>query len=55
MTNDGKYFVEEERIIALEASVKFWGMVAQNPKSSPTSEKRVLETADKFYAWLVRS
>ena len=55
MTDDKKYYADEERLLALELSVKFWGMVAQNPNSNPTTEKRVLETADRFYDWLVRS
>ena len=54
-TTEKTYYVEEERLLALELSVKFWGMVAQNPKSNPTTEKRVLETADRFYDWLVRT
>jgi len=55
MADDNKLYIEEEKIVALELSVRFWGAVAQNPNSNPTSEKRVLETADKFYDWLVRA
>jgi hypothetical protein len=47
-------YIDEERVVALRLSVQWWGMVAQSAKANPTSEKTVLETADRFYAWLVR-
>lgn len=52
MTKENIIYVDEERVAALTLSVKFWGMVAQNPKTTPPTEKKVLETAGHFYVWL---
>jgi hypothetical protein len=47
-------FIDEERLTALTLAVKFWGMVSQSPKATPSTEGTVLKTADRFYEWLTR-
>jgi hypothetical protein len=46
-------YIDEERLTALSLSVKFWGQVSTNPKTTPVTEQRVLQTADRFYHWLI--
>ena len=53
--NNYQSFVDEERITALTLSVKFWSVISTNPKTTPVTEGRVLQTADRFYDWLIKT
>lgn len=48
-------YIDEERIVALENSVRFWGQVSTSPKATPATEGTVIRTANVFYAWLTHS
>ena len=55
MDNQGNVsnaYIDEEKITALTLSVKFWSLVSTNPNTTPATERKVLETADRFYSWL---
>jgi hypothetical protein len=47
------YFdLEDDKVVALYLSVMYWGLVAQNPKVTPTGEGTLISTAQKFQHYL---
>lgn len=46
-------YADDEKIVSLTLAVIYWGMISQNPKSTPPDQGKIIELANKFHHWIV--